>query len=175
MADALAASRWATVESSSVSTALLADGRRQLRFNNLEEILADAETLATGSPRTLGKWTFAQILEHISQAMTCSLDGFDMQAPWFARVFIAPLVKNSFLTKTMKPGFRLPESAQRLLPASDVSLDAALENLRQVIARYQTEQATQPHPFLGRLTPQENILLHLRHSELHLSFVVPAT
>ncbi|MFN5799079.1 MAG: DUF1569 domain-containing protein [Planctomyces sp.] len=30
-----------------------------------------------------------------------------------------------------------------------------------------------PHPGFGRMTHQEWLLLHLRHSEMHLSFAIP--
>jgi len=162
-------------ETVTVSTELLADGRRRLRFQSLHEVLADAERLAAGPVQTLGQWTFPQIVQHIADAMRGSLDGFGFQAPWLARTLIAPLVKNSLLTKGMKPGFKLPDSAQSLLPAKDVTLDAAMDCLRKVVARFESEQPQAPHPFLGKLASQEHHSLHMRHSELHLSFVVPAS
>jgi hypothetical protein len=105
--------------------------------------------------------------------MTASLDGFGFKAPWRARVLIAPLMKNSFLTKTMKPGFKLPKSARALMPESGLSISGAMENLRKALARVTHEQANAEHPFLGKLASQEWTSLYLRHAELHMSFVVP--
>jgi hypothetical protein len=46
--------------------------------------------------------------------------------------------------------------------------------LRKAIERFKTETPTAPHPFLGRMkNKEEYILLQLRHSELHMSFVHP--
>lgn len=151
----------------------MADGRRQLHFQSLEEILSEVERLAARRVRTVGRWTFAQIVQHLADTMRCSLDGFGFQATWVARFLIAPLIKNSLLTKPMKPGFRLPSRAQSLLPSADVSLEAARANLREALARYEFEQPTAAHPFLGRLAAQEWVSLQLRHAELHLSFVIP--
>jgi hypothetical protein len=147
--------------------------RREVRYNSIDELLADAERLANGKFRTVGQWTYPQILDHLAKAFVASIDGFGFQAPWFARVLIAPFAKKSFLTKTMKAGFRLPKSAAAILPDSDLALPAALERLKQAIARYKQEPQRAPHPFLGMLTPDDYDRLHMRHSELHLSFMVP--
>src|SRR5580765_5808982 len=146
--------------------------RRQLRYDSLDEILADAERLAESNFRTVGQWTFPEILDHLAKTFCASIDGFGLQAPWFARVLIAPFAKNSFLTKTMKAGFKLPPSAKALFPDPDLDLPAALDRLKREIARYQQQPQRAPHPFLGLLAPQEYDSLHKRHSELHLSFVV---
>ena len=146
--------------------------RRDLRYETLDEVIADAERLATTKFHTLGQWTYPQILDHLTKSIVGSLDGYGFKAPWLLRVFVAPLAKNSVLHKQMKPGFRLPNSASHL-PATEVDLQAALEGLRKAIARLKAEPQREPHPFLGRLTDQEYNLLHLRHSELHMSFVVP--
>jgi len=149
--------------------------RRELCYGSLDEVLADAERLAKGKVRTLGQWTYPQILDHLGKSIVASMDGYGFKAPWLVRVFIAPLAKNSFLTKPMKPGFKLPSSATAILPGSDVSLQATLEGLRKAIARLKVEPSRAPHPFLGSLADQEYTALHLRHSELHMGFVVPET
>jgi hypothetical protein len=149
--------------------------RREVRYESLDEVMADAERLAGGKVRTLGQWSYPQILDHLGKSVLASIDGYGFKAPWVARVFIAPLMKNSFLTKPMKPGFKLPSSASAILPAAEVSLQAALEGLRKAIARLKVEPSRAPHPFLGSLADQEYTALHLRHSELHMSFVIPET
>lgn len=153
-------------------TPSLAGNRRDVHFAHIDEILADAERLAGSGFRTVGKWTYPQILDHLARTFTASVDGFGFQAPWFARILIAPLVKNSFLTRTMRAGFHLPKSASGLFPDAGLTLPAALDRLKQAILRYQHETQRAPHPLLGKLARQEYDSLHLRHSELHMSFVV---
>ena len=147
--------------------------RRTIRYVTLAELLEDVERLAAGGHRTLGNWSFGQILDHLARAMTCAIDGFGFKAPWIARALIAPFIKNSLITKGMKPGFKLPRRAEALLPANEISLEAGLNNLRQAIHRFEREPTRQYHPFLGNLASQEWVSLELRHAELHMSFVVP--
>jgi Protein of unknown function (DUF1569) len=147
-------------------------GRRTVQYQQFSDLLEDARRLAAGPHRMVGNWTYAQVLEHVASAMDMAFDGAEFRAPWLLRTF-APLFKNAVLTRPMKPGFRLPRAATNLLPAPDVPLDAALAHLEHAVGRFETEDPNQPHPFLGRLTRSEYVQLHLRHSALHMSFVVP--
>src|SRR5262245_35613410 len=146
--------------------------RREIHYASLDELQADAERLAGGNFQTLGNWSYPQILDHLARSMAASLDGFGFKAPWWARTLIAPLAKNSFLTKPMRAGFKLPARAASLCPPADLSLAAALDNLKKAIGRCRTETPQAEHPFLGKLASQEWNSLYLRHAELHMSFVV---
>jgi hypothetical protein len=151
----------------------IAATRRELHFTRIDEILTDIDRLSRGKFHTIGNWTFPQIVDHLARAIQASIDGFGFQAPWWARKIVAPLLKNSILTKPMWSGFKLPETAKALMPDSEITLAAAIDKLKQAVARFQQEHKRAPHPFLGLMPPREYELLHLRHSELHLSFVVP--
>ena len=146
--------------------------RRTVRYSMLSEIVQDAEHLI-GNHHTVGNWSFGQICQHLAKGMTASIDGFGSKAPWWARWLIAPLVKNSFLTKPMKPGFKLPKSAAALLPDDVVPAEEGLRLLKVAVERLSHETPTAPHPFLGKLATEETIQVHLRHSELHMSFIIP--
>ena len=156
-----------------MSTASLSS-RRVVHYASLDEFQADAERLTTMKHRTVGQWTYPQILDHLTRTIVASIDGFGFQAPWVARKLIAPFLKNSFLTKPMQAGFRLPVQAASILPGADLSLPAAIESLQSALARFAIEPQRAEHPFLGKLASQESTALHLRHAELHMSFVVPA-
>ena len=148
--------------------------RRTVRYSTMSEIIDDAEQLI-GNHHTVGNWSFGQICQHLAKAMVGSIDGFGFQAPWFARWFIAPLMKNSVLTKGMKPGFNLPKSAAPILPDASVPAEDGLRQLKAAIDRLSHETPTAPHPFFGKLASEEVMQLHLRHSELHMSFIVPGS
>ncbi len=147
--------------------------RRVVRYATLTEFIADAEQVALGEYTTVGKWSFGQILTHLAKAMNCSFDGFGFKAPWLARVFVAPFVKNSCFTKPLPAGFQLPAAGSALLPPDDASVEEGLIALREAIDRYQSELPKAPHPFFGKLTREEYVCLSLRHAELHMSFVIP--
>jgi len=151
----------------------ISKARREVHYASLDDFRADADRLAKTKIHTVGNWTYPQILDHLTKTIKASLDGFGFKAPWFARVFIAPLVKNSFLTKPMRAGFKLPASAKPIMPESDLNLPTALDNVHKVLERYKDEPQRAPHPFLGVLASQEYTSAHLRHCELHMSFVVP--
>lgn len=147
--------------------------RRSIEFATLDEVNADIEELAAGSYTTVGNWSFAQILDHLASALNNSIDGFPFKASFFVRWFVAPMIKNSILTKEMKPGFKLPEKFSSYLPSEDCTMDESLPKVLNAIKRFETETPLADHPFFGKMASEEWMNLHMRHCELHLSFVVP--
>lgn len=65
-----------------------AAGRRELHYGSLDELLADAEQIAAGPYKTIGNWTYGQILTHLTEAMESTLDGFSFRAPLPMRVVV---------------------------------------------------------------------------------------
>ena len=147
-------------------------GRRELNFKSLDEVVADAEMLvANPHTKTLGNWPLDRLIGHLATTMNGSIDGTKFRAPSFIRL-VAPLFKHRFLTKKMWPGFNLPKPAEaEFYPPTNSSQDA-LRNLRTAATRLQTEELAGSHPLFKNLTREECIQLHLRHAELHLSFAV---
>ena len=139
----------------------------------MDEVLADAEGLvASPRTRTLGNWPLNQLLMHLAHAMTMSIEGIPFKAPWYIRV-VGPVIKRRILRHGMSPGFKLPKEGDAASYRAAGSDQAALEILRQAIQRVKTEQMSSGHPVFGRMTHEEWRRLHLRHAELHLSFVRP--
>lgn len=149
-------------------------GRRKLRFNSLDEIVAEAERLATSDCQALGNWSLGQCFTHLARGMDLAID-YDptIRANLLIRL-VAPLFKNSLLNKGMTPGFRLPKRAAAKLIPAPVETQAGLDALRRAVERQRRETRRVDSPFLGKMTAEEWEKLHLRHAELHLSFYVPA-
>lgn len=147
--------------------------RRTLNYATLDEFLADAEKIAAGPNVTVGNWSLGQILWHLSTTIRFSVEGFPFQAPWFLRVLVAPLLKNWFLTKPMRSGFQLPKKASALSPPKDITTEDGLRALRANLERFSCEEPRAAHPVFGLLTRSEWTALHLRHAEMHMSFVIP--
>ena len=147
-------------------------GRRSLHFNSYQAILDDVHALASKPTRRLGNWSLGQICEHLAKVMSMTLDGTDFKAPWYIRL-VAPLMKNRFLSRPMQPGFRLPKTAAALLP-DDSDHGEGIAALEKACARIQTEPQCHPSPVFGPLSREEWDRLHLKHAEMHLSFIVPA-
>ncbi len=148
-------------------------GRRTLHFTSLDAVVADAQMLASSlHVKTLGNWPLPQLLAHLAAAINSSIDGSPVKAPWFIKV-AARLMKNRVLRKGISPGFRVSKTTEaRIFPAA-ASLDNAFNSLRTAVARTQVEPMNARHPIFGQMTRAEWTQLHLRHAELHLSFVVP--
>jgi hypothetical protein len=163
----------ATPAAAPVNTAKVT-GRRQLRFERLDDIITDIDRLQT-SPhlKTLGNWNVDQILNHLAKAMTKSIDGFDNRMPAPLRLLMRVVMKRRILNKGMTPGFKLPSKAAAEMHTPPATAAEAFANLRRAIERLQTETNRAPSPFLGRMTADEWNRLHCRHCELHLSFLVP--
>ena len=146
--------------------------RQQLHFSSLDEAAADAEAFSGGEVMTSGNYSFGQIMEHLARTIdvvTGHRQGPKIPLP--LRV-VARLMKSRFLNHPMKPGFKLPSSAQSVYwPSEDVDTAAGLQHYQQAIDRLQRADPVPIHPFLGTLTREEHEQLQCRHAELHLSFV----
>ena len=147
-------------------------GRRTLNFQSFDDVLADAEQLASGEYRTVGNWSFGKILDHLAKSIHMMIDGADFRAPLPVRWFVR-LMKNKMLTKPLPSGFKIPSKAGQVMP-DDISTDEALQAFREAIQRAKSESTRAFHPFLGTLTQDEWDRFQLRHCEMHLSFVVPS-
>ncbi|MCC7387934.1 MAG: DUF1569 domain-containing protein [Phycisphaerales bacterium] len=152
--------------------------RREVQFSTLDELAAEADRIAQaeaeGHTRALGNWSPGQNLQHLARFMTCSLDGFGKPPPLpvrlFGRVFRLILC-GRMLKKPAPAGFKLPKGLPFLPDDHTTAADGARE-LRDVIDRVRRADPFIPaSPLFGKLNREQWIALHLRHAELHLSFV----
>ncbi|MBX7165856.1 MAG: DUF1569 domain-containing protein [Pirellulales bacterium] len=147
-------------------------GRRKLRFNSLDEVLADAEHLLRDGYRRSGNWTLGQVCNHLGAAVTVALAPTRSLQPWPVR-FVAKHFVLPQVFREMKPGYQLRgKVAEEFLPP-DTPDEQGVAMLREAFRRFQAETPRYPHPVFGKLTRAEWEKLTLRHSELHLSFLIP--
>ena len=147
-------------------------GRRKLRFQCCDDILADCEKLLDGY-RQLGNWSLGKMATHLSDACNMALEPSTIRVPWVIRFVARNVFKKKALQK-MSPGFKLPKSAASLEP-NETEDRAGVEKLRQTLVRWKQQKERYHHPFFGQLTPEEWETLMLRHAEMHLSFLLPET
>lgn len=163
--------------SSAIDTAKIA-GRRTLRFDSLDDIRADVDRLANAKElKVLGNWTSGQILKHLAIVMNCAIDGMPSRMPWHLRAMLAmlrPFFVRKFLRDPMPAGYKLPpDVAAVIIPAASTSWEDGLAAIRTAIERLKKETKREPSPFMGKLSVEDFNRLQCRHSELHLSFLVP--
>jgi hypothetical protein len=155
------------VETASVSS------RRKLHFESFDEVLADVRLLATRPTRQLGNWSLGQVCQHLGTAMERSArDDQLFSVPLWLRV-VGRLVRRRALKNGLPTGFKLPpDGAAKFVPPL-VSVDEGLATLEEGIVALSQTSHRAPHPVLGAMNVDEWNLFHLRHAELHLSFIVP--
>jgi hypothetical protein len=152
-------------------------GRRQVRYSSLDELLADAERLvqleAQGEVRQLGNMALGQALGHLALWMHASIDGIpdDLRPPAAVRL-LGRAFRGAILSKGLKPGFKLPpDAAKKLIPPDTITPAEGFNQLSAACARLRRETKRVPSPVFGAMSAEQWEQLHLRHAELHLSFM----
>ena len=144
-------------------------GRRKLRYESLDDFQADAEKCAGSDTMQLGNWSPGQVFVHLAKTLNKSIDGFDKLFPLPMRIMLNLLMKNKFLNKEIPAGFKAP-GAMQPKPATN---EEGLAMLQEAIARQKQESVRALHPGFGKFTNEEWENFHLRHAEMHMSFLVP--
>ena len=150
--------------------------RRELNFQNLDEVVAEVERLSSGEFRTTGKHSFGKILNHL--ALSHDVATGRVQAPpppLFMRLMMPLMRKMVINSKPLKPGIKLPASGESFFwPDKEFDVPSALQYFRESVEHYKSAGPLDVHPFFGKLTKKEADELNCRHAALHLSFVHPA-
>ena len=145
-------------------------GRRTLRFTSLDEIVTEAEQLASGPIQTLGNWSPGQIFEHLARTFTLPLDGIVLPIPfyvrWGARLMLGRFLRNGFPAGLALTG----KSAAALVPEA-ISTEDGLAALQSAVARWKAKTTVPRHSVFGAVTDDQWTQIQLRHAELHLSFL----
>lgn len=145
--------------------------RRILRFDSLDEVLADARALAARNIKANGNWTPGQVVGHVARAVNGSIDGISFQAPLPTRI-IGRVIRNIPLNKGLPAGVKLPASARaKAVPEPDLPINDAVDQLARAIERTRHETMAGKHPVFGRLSHKQWTKFHCRHAELHFSFL----
>ncbi len=147
--------------------------RRELRFNDLCEVMPEVERLRRGH-RTIGRWTLAQVCRHLADSFDGSIDGFGVRNHRVMRwLFGRRALQRVFEGDSLGRGFTITES---LNPPEECDEHDSAEALAQAIQRFaESNGPLRFHPFFGKLTPQEWERLHRIHCAHHLGFVLPET
>jgi hypothetical protein len=153
--------------------------RRPLHLETIDELVAEVDRLAAaeaaGTVRRLGNWSPAQAFQHLGRFIEFSFDGFPFRYPWPMRLVcrILRLISWRWLVAlALRPGFKNPPAAAAVEPDPSVPLETATAYLRGQLERIRRgERMTQPSPAEGWVLHEQWVYAHLRHAELHLSFL----
>ena len=145
------------------------EGRREVRYKSLDDLLEDARRCAADGSTTIGNWSISQIYQHLTDVLHAGIDGFPPSGFWLLRLIARMFFKNKMLTDGLEPGFKNP----RLKPA-DIPIADALAQFVTAIERFQANPERAAHPWWGVFTSEQAVQFQMRHAELHMSFIVTA-
>ena len=152
--------------------------RRQLRFETIDDALAEADRLVAGEREGrldgAGNWTLGQTLGHLATWANFAFDGYppEVRAPLPVRLILR-LMRGSILRKGMMAGVKVGKVPGGTLGLDVLPADEGLRRFRAAMERLRGSAPTAANPVFGRLTHEQWIQLNLRHAELHLGFQVP--
>jgi len=149
---------------------------RELRFANLDEMLAEMERIAAadreGRVTRLGNWDAGTNFGHLATWIDYSFEGFPpkLNPPWIIK-FILKFQKSKFIKGPMPRGVKIPGIENGTFATEVVPLEEGVVHLRSSIERLKRERPTQKSVLFGEMTHQEWISGTLRHAELHMSYL----
>ena len=145
-------------------------GRRNLRFESLDDVMPDVERLL-GRNETLGAWSLAQICRHLATVMRRVVD-LPASTPVDPSLLVGEERKREVFEKREIPeGLPAPEM---VIPPPDLDEHEESEGLRRAIAYYKASSGpVVPHRLFGPLTHEEWNRLQCIHCAHHLSFAIP--
>ena len=147
-------------------------------FNDLDEVVRDADGLLAGGYERAGNWDLAQVAGHLAEWMRFPVEGFP-KAPAPIRAVFWVLQKTvgrkKLLTYIETKSFpagkpTMPET----VPPPGGDAGAAVEKLRRSAERLKAYTGPiVPSPLFGRMTKDEAVGMQLVHAAHHLSFLIP--
>ena len=148
--------------------------RRNLRFESLDDLVADAEGVLSVPHETTGNWNASQIVGHVTDLIAVANGHRTLHVPWPLRLAGRVAKRFGLLNRPIKPGFKAPGGVQqRVQEHAGKTPEQALAYLRSEAQHAENHAMTRPNPFFGRLTHDQWETLHCRHAELHFSFMRP--
>ena len=164
-----------SIQTQARGTRLLHADRRSVRFESLEEAIADAQELAAadadGRLRVAGNWTLGQTLSHLAWWANEAFEGHKF--PPYLRVYfklVGPIAKRKALRGEVQPGIRLPGVRGGTYGTEVRSTEDGIAAMRASFERLDRECPTKADAGFGRLSHAEWRALHIRHAEHHLSY-----
>ena len=142
------------------------------RFESFEELLAEVRRLGARPTRQLGNWSLGQVCQHVGIGMRECVEGDKIfVAPLWLRL-LGPWIRPRILKRGLPRGFQIPRGGEKLLP-QPISFDEGLAALEAGVATLKKSDRRIAHPVFGQMNVAEWNQFHLRHAELHLSFIIP--
>ena len=152
--------------------------RRTLKFENLNDAVADAQKLLADGYDKAGKWDYGQVLGHLTNWLSYQLDGFPPLPIWLRPIFfvVRMTMAKGLLKKVIETGVMSEGSktAPQSIPEAGIDPKRAFAEYKAAVERWQAHTGEYlPSPLFGVMTKDEVTKLHTVHAAHHLSFLIP--
>jgi hypothetical protein len=135
-----------------------------------EEIKNRLAKLNADSPRQWGKMNVAQAVAHCSKGIEMAVGEIRPHRVFIGRI-LGPIIKPLAL-RDDEPMRKNSPTAPALLVPDDRNLESEREKLRGLVDRFAKAGpqgcTAHPHPFFGKLTPDQWAILMYKHLDHHL-------
>jgi hypothetical protein len=144
--------------------------RPDLKFNCIDDLIADADQLRAGPYERAGQWDLAMILDHLAKSMGSPFKPGGKYFPWPARI-IVQFAMGLFARRKMYPAIVIP-APEMIRPTPGIALEPAYAEFITTARQVQTAggETIQVPPF-GRLKLDDFRKIQLLHGAHHLSFL----
>ena len=148
--------------------------RRELHFETLDDLVADARAVALHPHETTGNWNASQIVLHVTDLIGLANHGPDVRLPLPVRLLGKVLRLFGMHHRPMPSGVKAPSFLDADLEAhAQVPVEEAVATLEREVAEAHATPMSHPNPLFGPLTHAQWVTMHCRHAELHFSFLRP--
>ena len=152
--------------------------KRKLKFNDLDEMMAEVRSLRENGYISNGNWTLGQCCGHVANWMSYPLDGFPVPPLpirmmfWVMKKTVVPGMKRKILAEGFKGGMMTaPESVPKQDETSD---QQGVDQLQEIVDRVVAHEGTfHPSPLFGETDKEMHVKVTLLHAEHHLGYLEP--
>lgn len=149
--------------------------RHDLKLSTLDEVIAECDRLMISGYEMSGKWTLAQMCNHVRLTMESNMQGY----PRWMTLLGLPL--RPFLRKFALPrllagnSIKGVKTAGMFVPPEGLDDTEELKKFEACILEFQRSNSPlHPHPGFGRMSHEQFACFHAAHAAHHLSFLSPS-
>ena len=148
--------------------------RRNLKFDILDEAIAESEFLLKNGYTQSGNWSLAQICCHLRLTIESNMNGYPRWMVIFGyplRPILRWLILPKLLGGDSPSGIR---TAGIFVPPESLDDANEVDQLKKCVATFlEAEEPMFDHPGFGTMTNEEFNQFHAAHAAHHLSFLHP--
>ncbi|HTC22184.1 MAG TPA: DUF1569 domain-containing protein [bacterium] len=143
---------------------------RNLRCKNFDEIRADLTLLEKGPVETTGKWSYFQMIDHLTKGIEGSLKGTKREMPFLKRHVFGPLLYQFFALRGYIPARIKGRPSDRI----EGNEPEAVARFRKALEAFEKSEAPySDHPILGPLDKKQWHVFHSMHYANHVRHTLP--